>query len=126
MENTSEDKFCSFCATPYSPLSRVAGGFGAFICEHCVRRFADIHADPQKTKDSQVPPWESMTHVELLRVLPEIVTAGDQIDGFLHDWVDMLRERGISWHQIGLALGVTRQAAWQRFTRARPAVAKRG
>jgi biotin operon repressor len=29
----------------------------------------------------------------------------------------VLRERGVSWAEIGGALGVSRQAAWKRFTR---------
>lgn len=126
MENISENKFCSFCATPYSPESRVAGGLGFFICEHCVRRFVEISHDPDRLIASYTPPWRSMNNDELLQVLPEIVASGAQHDAFLHEWVDMLRERGISWHQIGLALGVTRQAAWQRFNRTRPSAMKEG
>jgi ATP-dependent Clp protease ATP-binding subunit ClpX len=30
--------------------------------------------------------------------------------------IDALRKRGISWAQIGDALGVSRQAAWERFS----------
>jgi ATP-dependent Clp protease ATP-binding subunit ClpX len=29
--------------------------------------------------------------------------------------VDLLRERGVSWAVIGDALGISRQAAWERF-----------
>jgi hypothetical protein len=29
----------------------------------------------------------------------------------------MLRERGVSWERIASALGVSRQAAWERFSR---------
>jgi hypothetical protein len=57
----------------------------------------------------------------MLNTLPDIVKTSDQVDEFLHGWVGLLRDRGVSWQQIGLALGVTRQAAWQRFTRAKRA-----
>jgi len=30
--------------------------------------------------------------------------------------VDELRKREVSWQKIGDALGVSRQAAWERFT----------
>jgi len=30
--------------------------------------------------------------------------------------IDTLRGRGVSWSQIGDALGVSRQAVWERFS----------
>ena len=30
--------------------------------------------------------------------------------------VDLLRSRQVSWAQIGAALGISRQSAWERFT----------
>jgi biotin operon repressor len=30
--------------------------------------------------------------------------------------VDLLRQRNVSWEAIGNALGVSRQAAWERFS----------
>lgn len=33
-----------------------------------------------------------------------------------HYWVARLRELGISWGDIGLDLGISRQAAWERFS----------
>jgi AhpD family alkylhydroperoxidase len=33
----------------------------------------------------------------------------------LQGHVDELRKRGVSWEKIGQALGVSRQAAWERF-----------
>jgi biotin operon repressor len=34
----------------------------------------------------------------------------------LQTQVETLRQRGISWEAIGGALGVSRQAAWERFS----------
>lgn len=31
-------------------------------------------------------------------------------------WVDKCREEGASWRMIGVALGVSTQAAWDRFS----------
>jgi hypothetical protein len=39
-----------------------------------------------------------------------------QADAAVHDYVDVLRSRGISWTRIGQALGVSKQAAWERFS----------
>jgi len=39
-----------------------------------------------------------------------------QIDAAMHDYVDTLRARGVSWTRIGAALGVSKQAAWERFS----------
>ena len=41
---------------------------------------------------------------------------GVQADAAVHDNVDVLRGRGISWTRIGEALGVSKQAAWERFS----------
>jgi hypothetical protein len=32
------------------------------------------------------------------------------------DYVSTLRARGVSWTRIGTALGVSKQAAWERFS----------
>jgi predicted transcriptional regulator len=39
-----------------------------------------------------------------------------QVDAAVHDHVDVLRARGMSWTRIGEALGVSKQAAWERFS----------
>jgi hypothetical protein len=31
-------------------------------------------------------------------------------------WVRELRRRGVTWSKIGVALGITRQSAWERFS----------
>jgi hypothetical protein len=42
-----------------------------------------------------------------------IAEAGSE---FLRMHVDTLRKRGVQWAAIGKALGVSRQAAWERFS----------
>ncbi|CAO5252655.1 hypothetical protein FAGKG844_50060 [Frankia sp. AgKG'84/4] len=39
-----------------------------------------------------------------------------QADAAVHDYVHVLRGRGISWTRIGAVLGVSKQAAWERFS----------
>ena len=119
MESSVVGKVCSFCMRPGSIRPPLFGGHGAWICLPCIERFDEIFRGEGQPESALAPPWESMSDDEALQVLPDIVRTGDQHDDFLHDWVDMLRQQRLSWHQIGLALGVSRQAAWQRFTRPR-------
>lgn len=124
MENLTERHFCSFCGLQGSDQERrLLGGLGAFICQQCARRADETLNDDATWAANQRAPWHDMSDEELLQVLPRITASGAQHDDFLHDWVDMIRERAVSWHQIGMALGVSRQAAWQRFTRTRKAPA---
>ena len=62
-------------------------------------------------------PWERMDDTELLATLPQILASAEQNASFAQEWVDMLRGRGITWAEIGRVLGVSRQAAWERFTK---------
>jgi hypothetical protein len=34
----------------------------------------------------------------------------------MHEYADILCGRGVSWTCIGAALGVSKQAAWERFS----------
>jgi hypothetical protein len=40
-------------------------------------------------------------------------------DGYLHHLAAKVRSNGVSYARIGAALGVSRQAAWERFSKAR-------
>lgn len=65
--------------------------------------------------ENVVLPWDRLTDRELLARLPEIASAGDQVERHLHTWVTAARDRNISWAKIGQTLGMTRQSAWERF-----------
>lgn len=120
MKLIGEGKICSFCGEPWSLERRFAGGLGAQICGECIQRYAEIFSTEDNFRKANRPAWDEMSDEELLETLPRIVGTSEQVDQFLHDWVDLIRERGISWQHIGLALGVSRQAAWERFSRHRP------
>ena len=62
-------------------------------------------------------PWERMSDAEVLATLPQILASAEQNVFFAQEWVEMMRERGITWAEIGRVLGVTRQAAWERFAK---------
>jgi ATP-dependent Clp protease ATP-binding subunit ClpX len=112
----TRDKMCSFCGAMWSEENRLIGGFGAQICRECVDRAHEILNDPELMSRTK-PPWDDMSIEELLDALPNIVRTAGQVDQFLHEWVQMLHDRGASWQRIGMTLGVSRQAAWERFHR---------
>ena len=120
MSITREGRICSFCGTPGGPGTELPliGGLGAQVCATCVDDFHGIlHDDEQLSSARGTMPWERMSDAELLATLPQILASAEQNVAFAHEWVDMLRDRNISWAEIGRALGVTRQAAWERFTK---------
>ena len=51
----------------------------------------------------------------MLASIPKVTAVQDQVSDFLRRWVQLARERGHTWADIGGILGVSRQAAWQRF-----------
>lgn len=57
-----------------------------------------------------------MSADDLLAGLKPSVAAVDATRAVLHAQVDLLRRRGTSWEAIGNALGISRQAAWERFS----------
>ena len=115
---TRDGKICSFCGEPGSRDLQLIGGLGAQICVTCVDDFHAIMHDPERVAAASGHfPWETMSDAEVLATLPQIMASAEQNNHFAHEWVDLLRERNISWAEIGRTLGVTRQAAWERFAR---------
>lgn len=117
---TREGKLCSFCGVRGGPGTDVAlvGGLGAQICRGCVDDFHAILHDDDRWAAARGPmPWDTMDDAEVLATLPMILSSAEQNMDFAQEWVDLLRERGVSWAEIGRSLGVTRQAAWARFAK---------
>lgn len=52
---------------------------------------------------------------EPLAVISGIVDSSEGIESALREWVRIARSEGHSWQDIGDALQVTRQSAWERF-----------
>lgn len=120
MAITREGRICSFCTTPGGPGTDVAliGGLGAQVCKSCVDTFHEIlHDEAQIAAVRATMPWDRMSDAEVLATLPQILASAEQNVSFAQEWVEMLRERGITWAEIGRVLGVTRQAAWERFAK---------
>lgn len=120
MAISREGRICSFCGMPGGPGTDVPliGGLGAQVCSTCIDEFHAIVHDEERTRAvRRTMPWERMSDPELLATLPQILASADQNSAFAQEWVDLLRERRISWAEIGRVLGVSRQAAWERFAK---------
>lgn len=102
---------CSFCLRTSAEVERLLGGTGAHICDGCVGECDRILADPS----IPFPGFDEEDDEALLRRLPPAAGRVASADAGLRGLVDLLRSREVSWARIGDALGVSRQAAWERF-----------
>ena len=115
MDFNSANKSCSFCGFQGTSETRFAGGLGAMMCVDCLEFYHHKFSSPERLETISRPPWDEMSDTEILAKLPLIADTATQDNGFLGEWVQMARERHLSWAEIGQALGVSRQAAWERF-----------
>ena len=107
-----ETLFCSFCHKGKDAVAKLVAGPGVYICNECVALCDQIIAEPTP----EFGPWNERPDDELLASLAQIQAVVSQVDAAAHDHVGVLRARGISWTRIGEALGVSKQAAWERFS----------
>jgi ClpX C4-type zinc finger len=104
---------CSFCGKDKDAVDKVIAGPGVYICNECVDLCNQILAQELVPK---VPGWTEWPDDELLAGLARVQTVVSQVETSAHEYVQVLRERGISWTRIGQALGVSKQAAWERYS----------
>jgi hypothetical protein len=103
---------CSFCGKKASEVSKLLGGPKVHICDACVGVCNKIlEATP-----SSFAGWDAMTDDQLLKSLAPAVATVQATRTVLQKQIDTLRQRGISWNAIGDVLGMSRQAAWERFS----------
>jgi ClpX C4-type zinc finger len=107
---------CSFCLKPTGDVESMVAGPGVYICNECVDLCVQIIAS--KHRSEPIPPsWEGrLSDDDLLAMLPKISATAVQVDRQLDKFVRHARTRGITWTRIGMALGTTRQSAWERFS----------
>lgn len=121
MAITRAGKICTFCGTsggPGTDLPLIGGLGGGQICASCIDEVhAILHDEERMAASRRSVPWETMSDEEALATLPLILASAEQNMKYAQEWVDLLRERRVSWAEIGRTLGVTRQAAWERFAR---------
>lgn len=104
---------CSFCSKDKDAVAKLIAGPGVYICNECVDLCDLIIADESVPKFGS---WSERSDDQMLSGLTQVQAVVSQADAAVHDYVAILRERGLSWTRIGEALGVSKQAAWERFS----------
>jgi len=103
---------CSFCKKKDSEVAKLIAGPKVYICDACVGVCNRIlEATPVGFAG-----WDSMSDKQLLAALSPAIATVDATRTVVQEQVDVLRSRGVSWSAIGAALGISRQAAWERFS----------
>lgn len=105
--------YCSFCRKDEHTVEKLLGGPGVYICDCCVALCNKILAGESVPS---FPGWDSLNDEDLLDTLQPAAVAVRTMEETLKQHVDLLRQRGMTWTRIGEALGVSRQAAWERFS----------
>jgi hypothetical protein len=109
--------YCSFCFKSQHEVKRLISGPAAiFICAECIDLCNGIIAGgplPNAAKNATPKELPTERLLERLQAIEETLQGrGNQ----LQSMVELLRSREVSWAQIGAALGISRQSAWERFT----------
>jgi hypothetical protein len=108
--------YCSFCIKSQHEVKKlISGPANIFICDECVELCNEIIAGRPRGK-SKSPSDKDLPTERLLERLQSIEETLQGKGNQLQRVVEILRSREVSWAQIGAALGVTRQSAWERFT----------
>jgi hypothetical protein len=104
--------YCSFCRKDDKTVLKLIAGPGVYICGECV---AACNRILEGRPARPFPGWDVLSDAQLLASLVPSVETVDRVRDVVQEQVDILREREISWSRIGDALGISRQAAWERF-----------
>ena len=102
---------CSFCGLDQSQVTKLIAGPAVHICGDCVElcnRIIAANGTPEA-----FPAGDGVeAQLALLRSTGATV---DALSELLHERVAALRGRDVPWQRIADALGMSRQAAWERF-----------
>jgi ATP-dependent Clp protease ATP-binding subunit ClpX len=135
---------CSFCYKTQHEVAQLIAGPSVHICNECVDICNDVLEQERRkaglgraggthtanapevvdaaSASDPAPPTQpigdirSMSTEDLLLGLRFQEDLLEQSRAGLQEVVDTLRQREVSWAAIGEALGVSRQAAWERFS----------
>src|SRR5215469_2655415 len=111
---TDTTLYCSFCHKPHTKVAKLVSGPGVYICGDCIELAAKHAKSPAKAP--AFTSWDSYPEADLVGMLKASVATLDAVRDDLQAKIDSLRKRDVSWTAIGDALGVSRQAAWERFS----------
>ncbi len=108
---------CSFCLKPNTEVKALVAGPAVFVCDGCIDLCCQIIGElPAVRQEPRLLPWEMTDSLDAaLANLPNVARARAQVEESLLGWVRRARTLGATWAQIGDALGITRQSAWERF-----------
>ena len=110
--------YCSFCGKTNDQVLKLIAGPAVFICDECVGLCNKIIRTPD-TPPGELPKIESLDAMPTEKLLHRLKIQGTIFEYSrtgMQEIVDTLRKREVSWAMIGEALGVSRQAAWDRFS----------
>lgn len=108
--------YCSFCIKSQHEVAKLVAGPGlVMICDECVGMCQE-YLEGRTPDLSKYPAPASLPTERLIAQLPgvEATVRGKRTQ--LQWVVDELRRREVSWAEIGEALGISRQSAWERFS----------
>jgi ClpX C4-type zinc finger len=111
--------YCSFCGKSQHDVKKLIAGPAVFICDACVGLCNTIIAetpDPAPSAPTKLAWPENVPSENLLGLLKAQEKTYEEVAIRLQKSVDILRKREVSWQQIGEAMGISRQAAWERFS----------
>ncbi len=109
--------YCSFCIKSQHEVKKLISGPAAiFICDECIELCNEIIAGRFFPDRSKYPSDKDLPTERLLERLQSIEETLQGKGSQLQKVVELLRSREVSWAQIGAALGISRQSAWERFT----------
>lgn len=113
---TDRRKFtrCSFCGKGQDQVHKLVAGPGVFICDRCIRSCNEV-----LESDTPTMLWderEGATADLLLELLRRDASDHKLTDTQRQGAVDQLRANHVTWTRIGEAIGLSRQAAWERFS----------
>ena len=107
---------CSFCGKSKDAVMKLIAGPGVYICDECVALCDEILAEECSDEAIELHGLKGMSDADLLKALEGVAQMTKRVDKRFKSTVEELRSRGNSWAKIGETLGISRQAAWERFS----------
>ena len=119
-EKEKKPLYCSFCAKSQHEVEKLVAGPAVYVCDECIKLCVlYIEGKPdapeiKKAMETFANPetWPTERHLRLLEAREQLSEAASAA---LQATIDVLRKREVSWAVIGAAMGISRQAAWERF-----------
>ena len=103
---------CSFCGKGADEVQKLIAGPRVYICDVCISSCNNILAALPKSFGG----WNAMNDAQLIDALKPCAATAEAVRAILQEQIEELRRRQVSWEAIGKALGISRQAAWERFS----------